>query len=138
MRRALLVSALGFGLALAGCGQSEQDKAKEKVCDARADIQKKVADLQALPLSAASVDQLKSDLNAIKDDLKTISDQQDKLDDTRKQQVQKANETFTSQVQALTQDVRSGRSLESAPAQLKSDLAALANAYKSAFAPIDC
>ena len=59
VKRALVVSAVGLGLAFAGCGQSGEDKAKDDVCDARADIQKKVSGLQNLTLATASVDQVK-------------------------------------------------------------------------------
>ena len=138
VKRALVVSAVGLGLAFAGCGQSGEDKAKDDVCDARADIQKKVSGLQNLTLATASVDQVKSDLNAIKDDLGKISDAQDQLDQTRKQQVQKANETFKSQLDSLTKDLGSSQSLKGVAQQLKTDIADLANAYEHSFAPIDC
>ena len=138
MKRALAASVVALGLAFAGCGQSAEDKAKDDVCAARADIQKKVNGLQDLTPATVSVDRVKSDLNAIKNDLKKISDAQDQLDPTRKQQVQKANETFKSQVNALTNDVKSGQAPKAAAQQLKADIADLANAYRKSYAPIDC
>jgi Tfp pilus assembly protein PilP len=138
VKHALLVSAVGLGLAVLGCGQSQEEKAKDDVCDARADIQKQVTNLQSLTLGTATVDQIKSDLEAIDDDLATIADAQDQLDDTRKQQVQQANETFTSQLDTLARDVGSSQSLQDAARQLKADVADLATAYKQSFAPIDC
>jgi predicted nuclease with TOPRIM domain len=138
VKRALLVSAVGVGLAFAGCGQSDEDQAKDDVCDARVDIQKNVTKLQNLTLGTATVDQVKSDLNAIKDDLKKMSDAQGQLDETRKQQVEKANQTFKSQLDTLTEDLGSSQSLQDAAQQLKTDIADLANADKQAFAPIDC
>ena len=138
MTRGLVVSAVGLGLAFAGCGQSAEDKAKDDVCDARADIQKHVSGLEDLTLGTATVDQVKSDLNAIGDDLGTIADAQDQLDQARKEQVQKANETFKSQLDTLTKELGSSQSLQSAAQQLKTDIADLAKAYKRSFAPIDC
>ena len=138
MKRALLVSAVGLAVAFTACGQSAEDKAKNDVCDARADIQKKVNGLQNLTLGTATVDQVKSDVNGIKNDLAKISDAQDQLDQTRKQQVQKANETFTSQLDGLTKDLGSSQSLQGAAQQLKTDIGNLASAYKQSFAPIDC
>jgi hypothetical protein len=68
-----------------------------------------------------------------------ISDAQDQLDQTRKQQVQKANQTFKSQLDTLgTKDLGSSQSLQGAAQQLKTDIANLASAYKQSFAPIDC
>jgi hypothetical protein len=56
----------------------------------------------------------------------------------RKQQVEKANETFKSQLDTLTKDLGSSQSLQGAAQQLKTDITNLANAYKQSFAPIDC
>jgi DNA mismatch repair ATPase MutS len=138
VKRWLLVPAIGVALSLAACGQSAQEKAKNDVCDARADIQKKVEDLRSLTVSTATGDRVKSDLNAIKDDLGKISNAQDNLAESRKQQVQKANETFKSEFDKATKGLGSSQSLQGAAQQLKTDFANLANAYKQALAPIDC
>ena len=99
-----MLAAVGLGLALAGCGQSEEEKARDEVCEARDDIQTNVEERQDLTLGTATVDQVKSNLNAIRDDLTEISDAQDQLSDSQKQQVQKANETFKSQLKSLAED----------------------------------
>jgi uncharacterized phage infection (PIP) family protein YhgE len=138
VRRALLLSMLCLGIALAGCGESEEDKARADVCDARADIEESVNDLQNLTLGTATVDQVKSDLNAISDGLTKMADAQDQLDDTRKKQVQKANETFKSQVSSLVDDLGSSRSLQDAVQRLETGIANLAKSYEQAIAPIDC
>jgi Tfp pilus assembly protein PilP len=138
MRSRLAVAAIALGLALAACGESDEEKAQNTVCDARADIQKQVDELQNLTIGTATTDQIKSNLDAIKDDLGKISGAQDQLDDKRKQQVQQANQTFKSQVDALAGDLGKSQSLESAAQQLKADLTALGNAYKQSFAQIDC
>ena len=138
MRSRLAVAAIALGLALAACGESDEEKAQNTVCDARADIQKQVDELQNLTIGTATTDQIKSNLDAIKDDLEKISGAQDQLDDKRKQQVQQANQTFKSQVDALAGDLGKSQSLESAAQQLKADLTALGNAYKQSFAQIDC
>jgi predicted nucleic acid-binding Zn-ribbon protein len=138
MKRALLLSVVGLGLALAGCGQSDEEKAKDDVCGARDDIQANVRELQDLTIGTATVDEIKSNLNAIKDDLSEIGDAQGELSESQRQQVQEANETFKSKVQALTDDLGQSLSLEDAGQQLKSDLSELASAYEQALAPIDC
>ena len=138
MKRALLVSALGLGLALAGCGESDEEKAQADVCDARADIEKNVGELQDLTLATATTDQVKSNVNAIRDGLAKITDAQDNLSGTRKEQVQKANESFKSQLDAMADDLGKSQSLQDAAAQLKGDIANLATAYEESLAPIDC
>ena len=138
MKRALLLSALALGLAFAACGQSDEDKAKADVCDARDDIQANVKDLQSLTLGTATVDKVKSNLTAIRDDVSKIADAQGQLSDSQKQQVQKANDAFKSKVQALAGDIGRSVSIEDAIKQLKSDFAELATTYQNSFARIDC
>jgi hypothetical protein len=138
VRRMLLLSALGLGLAFAACGESDEEKAKADVCDARDDIQANVKELQSLTLGTATSDKVRSSLNAIKDDLAKIADAQDQLSEGQKQQVQKANEAFKSKVKAVGEDLGKSVSIEDAATQLKSDFDELATTYQQSFGPIDC
>ena len=138
VRLVLVLSALVLALSFAACGQSDEEKAKANVCDARDDIQANVKELQNLTLGSVTADKVKSSLNAIKDDLEKIADSQGDLSDSQKQQVQKANEAFKSKVKALAGDVGRSVSIEDAAKQLESDFADLATTYKQSFAPIDC
>jgi hypothetical protein len=137
MRGTLALIAL-FLLTLAACGQSDEEKAKAKVCDARDDIQKQVGELQDLTLGTVTVDKVRSHLTSIRDDLQAIVDAQSDLSSSDKQKVEKANETFRSQMKALAGDLGQSLSLEDAAKQLESDLTALGTAYKQAYGPIDC
>ena len=138
MRRMLLVSALGLGLALAACGESDEEKAKAEVCDARDDIRTQVRELQELTLGTATVDKVRANLDAIGADLEKVRDAQDQLSESDKQRVQKANEEFRSELNTLGGDIGESVSLEEAAQQLKSDFADLARTYEQALAPIDC
>jgi hypothetical protein len=133
-----VLSALGLAFAFAACGQSDEEKAKADVCDARDDIQANVKELQNLTLGTATTDKVRSSLNAIKNDLQKIVDAQGDLSDSQKQQVEKANEAFKSKVKALAGDVGRSVSIEDAAKQLESDFAELATTYQQSFAPIDC
>jgi hypothetical protein len=126
-----------LGLA-AGCGQSDEEKAKDDVCSASDDIQANVRELQDLTIGTATVDKVKSNLNAIKDDLSKMGDARGQLSESQRQQVQEANETFKSKVQALTDDLGQSLSVQDAAQRLKSDLSELASAYQQELAPIDC
>jgi hypothetical protein len=138
MRRIVLLAALGRALGLAACGESDEDKAKADVCDARDDIRTQVSELQNLTLGTATVDKVKSHLTAIGDDLKKIADVQDQLSESDRKKVQEANQAFKSKVKALGGDIGRSVSLEDAAKQLKSDFADLATTYQQALGPIDC
>jgi hypothetical protein len=138
MKLLAVVSALLVGLALAACGESDQEKAKNDVCDARAEIEKNVKDLQNLTIGTATVDKVKSNLDGIKNGLTQIADARANLNDADKAKVQKANETFKSQLQALVGDLGTSTSLQDAAQQLKTDIAGLASAYQETLGPVDC
>lgn len=133
-----MLSALALSIAFAACGQSDEEKAKADVCDARDDIQANVKELQSLTLGTVTADKVRSSLNAIKGDLEKIVDAQGDLSDNQKQQVQKANEAFKSKVKALAGDIGRSVSIEDAAKQLESDFAELATTYEQSLAPIDC
>ena len=138
MRRIVLFAALGLAVGLAACGESDEDKAKADVCDARDDIRTQVQGLQDLTLGTATVDKVRSHLTAIGDDLKKIADAQGQLSESDKKKVQEANQAFKSKVQSLGVDIGKSLSLEDAAQQLKSDFADLATTYEQALGPIDC
>jgi uncharacterized protein YjbJ (UPF0337 family) len=133
----LLIAVLA-ALGLGACGESKQDKAKTTVCDARADISKQVDQLKGLTVSTVTVDGVQSSLKAISSDLSKIKDAQGDLSDDRRQQVQDATKTFTSQVQSIAGSVGKSTSLGDAKAQLTSALQQLGDAYKQSFAKVDC
>ena len=140
MRRMLVLSAiaLGLGVALTACGESDEDKAKAEVCDARDDIRTQVRELQNLTLGTATTDKVRTSLQAIGKDLDKIADAQGQLSDSDRERVKKANQEFRSEVSSLGDDIGESVSLEDAAEQLKSDFSELATTYEQALAPIDC
>jgi hypothetical protein len=135
---AVVLVALLATLALGACGESQQDKAKSTVCDARADISKQVDQLKGLTISTVTVDGVQNSLKAINSDLSKIKDAQGDLSDSRRQQVQDATKTFTSQLQSIAGSIGKSTSLADAKAQLTSALKQLGDAYKQSFARVDC
>ena len=134
---AFLLIAL-LGVALGACGESKEDKAKSAVCDARADISKQVDQLKGLTVSTVTVDGVQKSLKAINSDLSKIKDAQGDLDGDRRQQVEDATKTFTSELQSIAGSVGKSTSLSEAKAQLTSALQQLGDAYKQSFAKVDC
>jgi len=138
MKRMSALFAVGAAvLAVAACGESDQEKAQSEVCDARADIQQQVGDLKGMTLSTVSPDKIQDGLNSIGDDLQNIKDAQGDLDDKRKQQVQSAVQSFESEVKSIAGDLRS-LTLSNAESQLKSATTNLESGFRKAFQPVDC
>ena len=124
-------------LAIAACGESDQEKAQNEVCDARADIQQQVDDLKGLTFSAETSSKVQDGLNSIGDDLQNIKGAQGELDGERKQQVQSAVQSFESEVKSVAGDLRS-LNLSNAKTQLGSATTDLATGFRKAFQPVDC
>jgi uncharacterized protein YjbJ (UPF0337 family) len=135
---AFVLLAVAIAVALGACGDSKQDKAKNTVCSARADIGKQVDQLQSLTISTTTADEVQQSIRAISGDLSKIKDAQGDLSDERRQQVEAANKTFTSQVQSILGSLGKSTSLSDAKSQLTSATQQLATAYKQSFARIDC
>jgi uncharacterized protein YjbJ (UPF0337 family) len=138
MKLSMIVLLAAAALAVAACGESKEDKAKSQVCDARADIQKQVDTLSGMTLATATVDGIQSSLKAIQSDLGKIKDAQGDLNGDRKQQVQQANEQFTSQLNSIVQSVGTNRSLSEAGPKLKDAATQLSSSYKQTLAKVDC
>jgi uncharacterized phage infection (PIP) family protein YhgE len=77
-------------------------------------------------------------LKAINSDLSKIKDAQGDLSDDRRQQVEAANKTFTSQLQSIAASLGTSTSLSEAKSQLTSALQQLATAYQQSFGRVDC
>lgn len=124
---------------LSACGESDEDKAQNAVCDARDDIQKRVDDLAGLTITSASIDQVTNNLKAIRDDLQKIADQQGDLEPDRRQKVEQAGKQFRSELGKTAGDLVAGTtSGDEAAASLKSSLEKLAQSFRTAYEPVDC
>ena len=133
-----VIAAVAVALAVSACGESEADKAQKTVCSARADIKKQVDELKGLTVTTASVDGVQANLRAIGDGLEKIAGAQGELTGDRKQQVQKATETFKSEVADVRQELVKSVSLSEGRQQIETALQGLASSYEAALAPIDC
>ena len=121
------------------CGESEEEKAQNRVCDARADIQKRVDDLAALTITTASIDDVTSKLKAIRDDLEKIAAEREDLAPEQREEVEQATKSFRSELETAAKDVVSGAaSGEEAGARIGSALDELAKSFRQAYGPVDC
>jgi hypothetical protein len=133
---ALAVVMLVF--ALGACGESDEEKAQNKVCDAKADIGKQVNELKSLTPATVTSDGVTENLDAIKTDLQDISDAQSDLSSDRRSEAEAATKAFTTSVQEVASQLGSSLSATDAKAQVVTALNQLAASYQKAFAPLDC
>jgi hypothetical protein len=134
---AIVASLLGV-LALVGCGESSQEKAKAQVCSAKSDISKQVTMLSELTISTNILTQAKDGLEAIGSDLTKIKEAQPNLEPARKQQVEAATHTFEAQVTSIISGFVTNPSLSNAEKQLKSSLTQYAKSFEKVLVPINC
>ena len=104
-RLALVLAVAPCALLLAGCGESEQEKAKAEVCKSRTAIEKQVESLKSLPLSVGSVTTAQKGFEVIEKELKKIKEEAPKLKPEAKTEVEKATAEFTTEVTKLAETV---------------------------------
>ena len=136
--RSVLVVAL-LALALGACGESDEEKAMNTVCDARDDIAKQVDELNSLTPATVTTDAVTQNVDAIQNDLNDIADAQSDLSDDRRSEVEAATNEFTSTVKNVASDLgTTSLSAPDAKARVVTGLQQLEASYKKAFAPLDC
>jgi uncharacterized protein YoxC len=124
--------------ALGACGESDEEKAQNKVCDAKAELGKQVNGLKSLTAATVTKDAVTENLDAIKTDLKDISDAQSDLSSDRRSEAEAANKEFSSSVKGIASQLGSSLSAADAKAQVVTALNQLAASYQKAFAPLNC
>ena len=124
--------------ALGACGESDEEKAQNKVCDAKADIGKQVDELNGLTAATVTKDGVTQNLDAIKTDLQDISDAGSDLSSDRRSEAEAANKEFSSSVKGIASQLGSSLSAADAKAQVVTALNQLAASYQKTFAPLDC
>jgi chromosome segregation ATPase len=124
---------------LAACGESDEEKAQNAVCDARADIEQRVDDLASLTVTTVSIERVTNNLEAIRDDLQEIADEREDLAPEQRREVEEAGERFRSELETTARELASGEAgAEEAGASLEAALGDLAAAFREAYGPIDC
>lgn len=136
--RPTVAIALLAALVLAACGESKEDKAREQVCDARADIDRQVQGLRQLTPSTVTADAVRQSVEAIRGDLGKIRDAQGDLSEERRQEVQDANDAFAAEVSGVASTVLRSTSVEEARSQLRAAADQLAESYRTTLAQVDC
>ena len=138
-RRAIVLLASLLAALPVACGESEEEKAQERVCDARADIEKRVDNLADLTITSASIDEVTNNLTAIRDDLEKIAAEREELAPEQRDAVDQAAKRFRSELETAAKDVVSGTaSGEEAGARIGAALDQLAKSFREAYGPVDC
>jgi hypothetical protein len=124
---------------LSACGESEEEKAQNAVCDARADIERRVDDLASLTPTSVSIDRVTNNLEAIGKDLEKIAAEREDLSSEQRRAVEEAGEQFRSELDATARDFVSGAAGgEEAGERIGAALDDLAESFRTAYGPVDC
>ena len=124
--------------ALGACGESDEEKAQNTVCDAKAGIGAEVDELKAVTPATVTADGVRQNLAAIQVDLKNIEAAQGELSSDRRSEAEAATEAFTSSVKGIASELGSSLSASDAKAGVVTALDQLAASYQEAFAPLNC
>jgi predicted phage tail protein len=127
-----------LALGLGACGESDEEKAQNTVCSAKADIGEQVDELKAVTPATVTGDDVTQNLDEIKTDLKNIEAAQGDLSSDRRSEAEAANKEFSSSVQGIASELGSSLSAVDAKAQVVTALNQLAASYQKAFAPLNC
>ena len=137
--RTIALLALLCAALFVACGESEEEQAQDRVCDARADIEKRVDDLAGLTITTASIEDVTNNLKAIRDDLEKIAAEREDLAPEQQDAVDQAAKRFRSELETAAKDVVSGAaSGEQAGARIGAALDGLAKSFREAYGPVDC
>lgn len=117
---------------------SKEDKALQAVCASRADIKDRVNALASTTVANFTLDGFKQNVGAISSDLSTIRANQSKLEPSRKQQVQAANQQFANSVTTTLKSLGTSLSISNAQEKLKAAGQELVSSYQQTLQPVDC
>jgi hypothetical protein len=127
-----------LALAQGACGESDEEKAQNTVCDAKADIGEQVDELKAVTPATVTADGVRQNLEAIQVDLKNIEAASGELSSDRRSEAEAANKAFASSVQGIASELGSSLSGSDAKAGVVAAFDQLAASYQKAFAPLNC
>ena len=124
--------------ALGACGESDEEKAQNTVCDAKAEIGAEVDELKAVTPATVTADGVRQNLAAIQVELKNIEAAQGELSSDRRSEAEAATKAFTSSIAGIASELGSSLSASDAKAGVVTALDQLAASYEEAFAPLNC
>jgi hypothetical protein len=129
---------LVLALTASACGESDEEKAQKRVCDARAGISTEVDKLGALTPSTVTADAIRGSVESIRGELKEIGEARADVSDDRRADLKAANTAFTATIREVGANVLRSTSAEDAKAQLKTAADDLAASYRSTLGRYDC
>jgi hypothetical protein len=132
------LAVLVLSLGPVACGESDEEKAQNTVCDAKEDLAQQVDELAGLTPATVTTDSVNESLEAIRGDLNDIGDAQSELSEERRSQVEAATREFTTSLATIAGDLGSSLSASDAKAELTDALKQVETSYREAFAQVEC
>ena len=139
--RAPVVGLVAFvltALIASGCGESDEEKAQARICDARSGISSEVESLRGLTASTVTADAVRDSLESIRVDLKAIGEARADMSDERREDLDAANTAFAASIRNVGANVLRSQSVEEARTQLTAAADTLAASYRSTLGAYDC
>jgi hypothetical protein len=137
-RPAPTIAAILIAMAVAACGESQEENAQQTVCDARQDISNEIDALKGITPATFNVDTVSESVSAIQSAVSQIKGAGADLSDDRRQEVESATQAFERQVRDVTQQIAAGATGTDAASAISAAAQHLAGSYQQTFARIDC
>jgi hypothetical protein len=133
-------------MALAGCGESAEEKATAQVCSSTKEIRAQLSKLSDLSLSSKALEEIKDAAGVMKKEAGKIKESVPNLPSARKGEVEAAQKVLQTELIAaattLASTVKSSGDAEAvlkqSEPQVKAAVAGLAASYKQAYEALKC
>jgi uncharacterized membrane protein len=134
-------------LALAGCGESAEEKATAQVCSSTKEIRAQLSKLSDLSISSKAPEEIKDAAGVMKQEAGKIKEAAPNLPSARKSEVESAQKILQTELIAaaatLASTVKSSSGhaeavLKESEPQVKAAVAGLAASYKQAYEALKC
>lgn len=133
-------------MALAGCGESAEEKATAQVCSSTKEIRAQLSKLSDLSLSSKALEEIKDAAGVMKQEVGKIKESAPNLPSARKGEVEAAQKVLQTEliaaVATLASTVKSSGDAEAvlkqSEPQVKAAVAGLAASYKHAYEALKC
>lgn len=132
-----ILAALALFALIGGCGETEQAKAEDTVCEGKKEIGDGVNGLQSMTLENATASAVQNDVKSIESGLSKIKSAEGKLKGEHREAVERATAQLSSELSTIGDEL-TNLTLPQALTKVTTAAEKLARSYEQTFASLRC